>query len=509
MNKITVSNYNELVTDSIVPKQLKTDHETIKSMLDLYDEDKEIKDYIDLYLSKLNESLAEKKAEKPASKPKSKTVKKPSPKSAPRKSSVKRKTKSIKTKAVDDLDQAVRFVIRYKNLHGKIKERKHIASFLASLQRAIIKHQIGKDNSYSKEIEHIQQQLIRTLKIMGGEVKVNIKPESLEKYIRIAESEKIRLSVAYIKRFIGLADKTEVRDKAERLLNQIDSAFNSKSISDKDKYKEEIDEIRKLLFDYVNSHSKKMQVDEFTLNGLQEITGDLKKKDSQLVDHEDLGFINVADVVKGAASYVTGRKMLETIDNVKNKPSKGIINSNQLREMEFELLPFSGVWADMFGKVSQPFFTMVFGMPGSGKSTFNILFSKYLANDLNLKILYVASEEGFTYTLREKFDRLDAFSDNIDIAYKLPTNFKDYDFIFIDSVNELGFDPDEVGKLIMKGRQNQTSFVFIYRATKDGKYKGLSENEHLVDVSIKVENGLTFNQKNRFGGNGRMNVFEY
>jgi len=207
---------------------------------------------------------------------------------------------------------------------------------------------------------------------------------------------------------------------------------------------------------------------------------------------------------------VTGRKVLETIDKVKNKPpQKGIINSNQLREMEFQLLPLSGVWADIFGKVSQPFFTMVFGMPGSGKSTFDILFAKYLANDLNLKVLYVASEEGFTYTLKEKFERLSAFSQNIDIAYNLPTYFKVYDFIFIDSVNELGIDPDEVAKLIMKGRQNQTSFVFIYRSTKDGKYKGLSENEHLVDVSIKVENGLTFNQKNRFGGKGRMNVFEH
>lgn len=113
---------------------------------------------------------------------------------------------------------------------------------------------------------------------MGGEVKINIREESLEKYVRIAESEKIRLSVAYIKRFIGLADKTQVKDKAERLLIQIDKAQSTKRITEKDKYKEEIDEIRRYLFDYVNSHSKKMQVDEFTLNGLQEITGEVKKK---------------------------------------------------------------------------------------------------------------------------------------------------------------------------------------------------------------------------------------
>jgi hypothetical protein len=292
MKKITISNYNEVVADSIVPKQLKTDHETIKSMLDLYDEDIEIKEYIDLYLNKLNESLEKKnqesKKEKPSKEKKtnSNTAKITNNASSKTKQSKTRsstaKTKSASVKAVDDLNPAVRFVIRYKNLHGKVKERKHIASFLASLQRAIIKHQVGKNNPYSKEIEHIQQQLIRTLKMMGGEVKINIKDESLEKYIRIAESEKIRLSVAYIKRFIGLADKTQVKDKAERLLNQIDKAMSSKKITEADKYKDEIDEIRKFLFDYVNSHSKKMQVDEFTLNGLQEITGEVKKKTTVL-----------------------------------------------------------------------------------------------------------------------------------------------------------------------------------------------------------------------------------
>lgn len=90
--------------------------------------------------------------------------------------------------------------------------------------------------------------------------------------------------------------------------------------------------------------------------------------------------------------------------------------------------PALGDWADIFGNVSQPFFVMVFGMPGSGKTTSDNLFAKYLANDLDLKILYVESEEGFKYTLREKFDRLNVISKRIDIAYNLPSNFKDYDF---------------------------------------------------------------------------------
>lgn len=285
MKIITISNYNQAITESMVPKQLKTDHETVKSMIDLYDEDKEIKDYIDLYLKKLNDYLEKEKQEPVTKRTKKKTKSTTAQKQSPTPKPLKRKPKKTRfksrgssSKQVDDLNPAVRFIIRYKNLHGKVKERKHIASFLASLQWAIIKHQIGKDNSYSKEIENIQQQLIRTLKLMGAEVKISIKQDSLEKYQRIAESEKIRLSVAYIKRFIGLADKIQVKEKAERLLNQIDNALTSKKITETDKYKKDIDEIRNYLHDYVHSHSKKMQVDEFTLNGLQEITGSLKKK---------------------------------------------------------------------------------------------------------------------------------------------------------------------------------------------------------------------------------------
>ena len=55
----------------------------------------------------------------------------------------------------------------------------------------------------------------------------------------------------------------------------------------------------------------------------------------------------------------------------------------------------------------------------------------------------------------------------------------------------------------------KVSYKFNQLLTNDGQFKGQSEYEQLVNGSIKVENGLTLNQKNRFGGKGRMNVFEY
>jgi KaiC/GvpD/RAD55 family RecA-like ATPase len=50
---------------------------------------------------------------------------------------------------------------------------------------------------------------------------------------------------------------------------------------------------------------------------------------------------------------------------------------------------------------------MVFGLPKSGKSTLCIDFAKFLA-EYHGKVLYVAIEEGFGYTLKEKFERLGA-----------------------------------------------------------------------------------------------------
>lgn len=50
----------------------------------------------------------------------------------------------------------------------------------------------------------------------------------------------------------------------------------------------------------------------------------------------------------------------------------------------------------------------------------------------------------------------------------------------------------------LKNKYPRTSFIFIFHATKDGKFKGGNELAHEVDVIIEVENGLA-KGKGQFG----------
>ena len=56
----------------------------------------------------------------------------------------------------------------------------------------------------------------------------------------------------------------------------------------------------------------------------------------------------------------------------------------------------------------------------------------------------------------------------------------------------------------LKNKYPRTSFIFIFHATKDGKFKGGNELAHEVDVIIEVENGIA-KGKGRFG-QGEMEV---
>jgi predicted ATP-dependent serine protease len=51
--------------------------------------------------------------------------------------------------------------------------------------------------------------------------------------------------------------------------------------------------------------------------------------------------------------------------------------------------------------------------------------------------------------------------------------------------------------------------IYIFQVTKDGRFRGTNEFEHLVDCVLKAENGTITSKgcKNRFGGNGSVKVF--
>jgi predicted ATP-dependent serine protease len=153
---------------------------------------------------------------------------------------------------------------------------------------------------------------------------------------------------------------------------------------------------------------------------------------------------------------------------------------------------------------------MVFGLPKAGKSIFSVQFAKYLSENFG-RVLYVASEEGFSKTLQKK---VQDFGGNKNLFF---ANFREFEqiktalendvfeFVFIDSVNFIKITPEQVEEL--KNANPHSSFITIQQATKEGQFRGSQEFAHNCDIIVKIDAGIA-SQQGRFKEPTEMNVFE-
>ena len=386
----------------------------------------------------------------------------------------------------------ISFIKRYVGLHGKTKDKQQILQFLSSLQKAIIDKRIRKTSAYAKEIENIQEQLIKCYDQMGQAIKVTLDEKTLESYAQIAQSEKAMLSVAYIKQYIGLHGKEDVKEKATVLAGKIEKAIRSGKIVTTDPYYNEVKEIQDSLQDYLAKKTETPIIKESTLNG---IASWLAKRQQKKKVAKYLHKIYEAE--KG----LHGTEEKPVPDEIQEPL---VISSIKLSEMDFETIGLQGKYRDLIGDPSTGFAAMVFGLPKSGKSTLCIDFAKHLA-EYHGKVLYVAIEEGFGYTLKEKLERLGAIHPNLVLAEKLPDNLAPYQFVFVDSVSKARLSGDDLTNL--RKENPKTSFVFIFHTTKAGNFRGQQDFAHDVDVIIEVENGMA-KANGRFGIGGVLNIHE-
>jgi predicted ATP-dependent serine protease len=185
------------------------------------------------------------------------------------------------------------------------------------------------------------------------------------------------------------------------------------------------------------------------------------------------------------------------------------MSSSDMMHYEYNELPFAGKWFELMGKPSSNFHALIFGKPKMGKSYLAVAFAKYLSSFG--KVLYIASEEGFSSTLKKKISDFGLDKSNVDFG-----NFRDfnqiqnvlrsnnYDFVFIDSVNFINLSPQQVEDL--KDMSPETAFITIQQATKQGYARGSPEFAHNSDIIIEVVDGVAYAQ-GRFGPPSEMNVF--
>ena len=174
---------------------------------------------------------------------------------------------------------------------------------------------------------------------------------------------------------------------------------------------------------------------------------------------------------------------------------------DELLEKKFDILEFEGKFLELIGKPSKIFHAIVWGLPKGGKSNFAIRFADYLREYFG-KVVYIAAEEGESVTLQEKFKDIGGSKVTIiesrnrdDIREYLKS--KDYNFAFIDSINNAGIDSEYLEQL--KKENPLKSFIAIVQATKQGNFKGDQSLTHNSDFIIMVSEGVAHHH-------GRFNV---
>ena len=216
----------------------------------------------------------------------------------------------------------------------------------------------------------------------------------------------------------------------------------------------------------------------------------------------------ISDIIHSQAQ---ASQQMQGMNYDSDEPSDGIMSSSDLLKYDYQKYPFGDKWGDFVGQPSINFHAMIYGRPKQGKSILAVQWAKYLSENFG-RVLYVASEEGFSVTLQKKVMEFAMDNDNLDFAnfrdfnqIKNAVNQGHYRFVFIDSVNYIRITPEDVEDI--KAENPQTAFITIQQATKNGNFRGSQEFAHNCDMVIRVEGGIAAHQ-GRFQEPTEMAVFE-
>ena len=178
----------------------------------------------------------------------------------------------------------------------------------------------------------------------------------------------------------------------------------------------------------------------------------------------------------------------------------GVLSADELERLDYDKYIFGDdQYGEFMGNPAVGFHAIVFGAPKGGKSIWAMQFANYLANHFG-EVLYIASEEGFKGTIKQKITEWTDNRTNLNFAnYKGYEEIKDgianYNFVFIDSLDFAKITVEEMEQL--KRDNPAVSFVTIKQVTKDGKFRGSQEYAHNCDIIIEIIDGIA-NQKGRY-----------
>jgi len=328
----------------------------------------------------------------------------------------------------------------------------------------------------------------------GLTLEIKIRKEALEKAIAIKENKMkpakkknpysdVGMECQFIQRFLNFHDKVLYKNTFGIFIDELQKAIEEKKITKKSPVAKVIMSIQKAAVAAFNSTHL---ATHFVLK-----PATIKRLKGIIVKWE-----NASDDIDEV--YAKSKKKSKPLNGVNIMPSTDFAN------LQFNTIGFKDRWLAFIGDPAPGFTAMVFGMPKMGKSYLCVDFAGYLARNHG-RVLYVAKEEKLDKTLQDKLKEKDVAHENLTVADGIPADLSPYDFIFLDSVNKLGLTPKDLEKL--KSQNKGKSFIYVFQATKGGKFKGNNEFQHDVDVVIEVPEIGKAVQYGRFNQGGEIDIF--
>lgn len=168
-----------------------------------------------------------------------------------------------------------------------------------------------------------------------------------------------------------------------------------------------------------------------------------------------------------------------------------------------KLAPSLGRWDDLFGRVGRPIKLLVFGPPGSLKTTCALLLSE--AFKVWGPVLYVAADEGpESQSFKDKIGRLEVLSPYImsgswaEISAEVAGG--GWSLVVLDSANRIGVVP---GELDAYTNSLRLSWLVLLEVTKAGDFRGDASWPHWADIVLYTDGKCVNVEKSRYGQAGK------
>ena len=186
---------------------------------------------------------------------------------------------------------------------------------------------------------------------------------------------------------------------------------------------------------------------------------------------------------------------------------------NNILTAKFKRLEFTGKWLDAVGRPQPTGSWFIYSEPKNGKTTFNMMISKYMTQFG--RVIYLSYEEGISSTIQEALMRVNmreagskivvAPGESMDELTKRLDKHRSPDYVVIDSIQFSDLSWDDYKNL--KVRYPKKVFIYISHID-NGKPDGKTAVKIWRDANVifRVEGFRAF-PVSRFGGGNPIDIW--